>query len=134
MKTLAAVCIFHLTLGFSASTTQDIPRSIEKSIIMVRVTRVKRVKDGCAASLESDKVRFEVSSDTTGACTILRVGENYKAFIATTRSPEKAAANDDSADTTVLTVYNNVKSSNVRENSVFEIESQELVRNPSKPK
>ncbi len=93
------------------------------------MTKVKRVKDGCIASVESSKVRFEISSDVPGACSILRAGEDYKAQVSTTRPADKVAANDDTADTTVLVIYNNVKG-NVRDNSVFEVESQEQLRRP----
>jgi hypothetical protein len=133
MKNLTAVlCVFHVAFVIPASAKQDIPKNVEKDIIIVRVTKVKRMKDGCVASVESNKVRYEISSDMSGPCTILRAGEDYKAFVASTRPMHKVEPNDDSADTTVLIVYNNVKSGNVRDNSVFEVQSQEQVRKPNK--
>jgi hypothetical protein len=105
-----------------------IPTRAANDTFNVRVTKVKRVKDGCVASVESDKVRFEISSDVSGACTMLRVGEEYKARLSSARPQDKVAANDDSADTTILEIFNNIKSPNVRDNSAFDVESQELLK------
>ena len=131
MKSLAvAFCVFQ-ALVIPASAKQNIPKNVDT--IVVRVTKVRRVRDGCMASVESDKVRFEISSDMVGACSILRAGEDYKAFVGTTRPLDKVKPADDSADTTILVIYNNVKSSKVRDNSVFEIQSQEQLRKPKGP-
>jgi hypothetical protein len=131
-RVVLALCILQAALVVRVLAGQDAQDSVEKHKITVRVTKVKRVKNGCIASVESDKIRYEISSDRAGACTMLRAGEDYRAFPAIT-SPMDEAVDDYSGDVAVLVVYSNVKGSSLAAyNFVFEIESQEVLKKPTR--
>jgi len=52
----------------------------ENKMLSIRVTKFRCVGEGCAVEAESATVRFEISSDLSAACGMLRAGETYKAF------------------------------------------------------
>jgi hypothetical protein len=94
----------------------------EKEKFIVRVVKVKRVGEGCTAQIDSPKVRYTISSEVSGACAMLRAGENYKAFLVSGRP---AGNDNDSHDTAEIVIENNTDNKE-RTNSVFEIDAQEL--------
>jgi hypothetical protein len=71
---------------------------------------------------ESTTVRFNISSEISAACGMLRAGETYKALRATLGKDPK----DESKDAAILVIYNNTK--NVRrDNAIFNIDSEEAM-------
>lgn len=111
-KILLMVCLFSL------SCIGQVP---DKDKFTIRVVKVKRAGDGCTAQIDSQKVRYTVSSEISGACAMLRAGEDYKAFLVYGRP---TGSGNDAKDTAEIVVENNIKSTE-RRNSVFEIDAQE---------
>jgi hypothetical protein len=95
---------------------------LEKDKFSVRVVRVKRAGEGCTAQVESAKVRYAISSDISGACAMLRAGEDYRAFLVYGRPPGK---DNDANDTAEIVIENN-RENPERRNAVFEIDAQEV--------
>lgn len=93
----------------------------EKSKFLVHVVRIKRVGDGCTAVVQSDKVRYELSSDTISNCEMLRASEDYKAVVAATRDAD--APNDHSQDYPLFIIENNKEPKGRL--AAFDIDSQE---------
>lgn len=94
----------------------------EKDKFSIHIVKVKRTGSGCTAQVESDKVRYELTSDVSAACGMLNAGADYKAY-------RESAANDskdESKDKAVLIVFNNGENKR-RPNSVFDISSEEVL-------
>lgn len=57
-------------LSYAAS-----PQVQAKDLFSIQIAKVKRIDDGCTAEADSAKVRFKISTDLSGSCTMLRAGE-----------------------------------------------------------
>jgi len=93
----------------------------EKEKFTVRVVKVKRTGEGCTAQVDSQKVRYTIASEISGACAMLRAGEDYKAFLVSRRP---AGSGNDAKDTAEIFIENNTENKE-RRNAVFEIDAQE---------
>jgi len=119
MQTTRTSLALVVLLGLPFITSSQVP---QKDQFALHITKIKRVDEGCTVDGESPTVRFKISSDKSAPCGMLRAGETYEAFRATVQNDPK----DESKDSPILVVYNNVK--NVRrENAVFSIDSEEAI-------
>jgi hypothetical protein len=98
------------------------PQVPPKDIFDLHIIKIKHVNEGCTVDAESRTVRFKISSDAPATCGMLRASETYKAFRATIQNDPK----DESQDSAVLIVYNNVPNPR-RENAIFSIDSEESI-------
>jgi len=113
--------VVQLVLGcclLSLFSRAQIP---EKDKFVVSVVRVKRVGDGCIAEVQSDRVRYQISSDVSGNCAMLSAGEDYRAAVATSRPADSPS--DDSKDSSELIIESNRGPKHRL--AVFEIDLQE---------
>jgi len=113
LKALLVVCFLPLSYAGQVQ---------EKDKFIVRVVRVSRIKEGCMAQVDSQKVRYTISSDVSGGCAMLRAGEEYRAFLVSGRP---SGSHDDTNDSAEIVIENNNENKE-RRNSVFEIETQEV--------
>jgi hypothetical protein len=111
-----------LLLGFLVAVCSVQCQVKEKDKFLVRVMKVARAGTGCLAEVQSDKVRYKLSSDSSGACSMLRAGELYKAYNVVVR--KSSDQKDASKDVSELAIENNVDNPDWP-NAVFDIESQE---------
>jgi hypothetical protein len=108
-----------ILLGLSFTASSQVPK---KKMFALHITKIKRVKEGCSVDAESGTVRFNISSDISAACGMLRAGETYRAFRGTLGNDPK----DETKDAAILVIYNNTK--NVRrDNATFNIDSEEAI-------
>ena len=105
-------------LSFAILCVGQVP---EKEKFNVHVVRIKRTGEGCTAQVDSQKVRYTISSEIYGACAMLRAGEDYKAFLVSGRP---VGSENDANDTAEMVIENNTENKE-RRNAVFEIEAQE---------
>jgi len=94
----------------------------EKEKFMVRVVKVKSRGDGCNADVQSNKVRYEISSDVSGDCAVLRAGEEYKVFVSPFH-PKDLSPDDRSGDLLLMVVEDNKAPEKY---AVFHVDSQEV--------
>lgn len=106
-------------LGLSLLALPQVP---QKDLVTIHITKVSRVNEGCTVDAESPTVRFKISSELSAPCGMLRAGETYKGFRATEQKDPK----DETKDSTILVIYNNVKNTR-RDNAVFTIDSEESI-------
>jgi hypothetical protein len=118
MTTIALIIAALLNISCMAA-------SQDSDTFQLRITKVRRVKDGCTAEGESAKVRFKISSDMSAPCAMLRAGEIYEVL----RAVAEKDSGDETKDVTILVIYNNVKNSR-RDNSVFDVDSEEAIAQP----
>jgi hypothetical protein len=108
-----------ILLGLPFTASSQIP---EKEVFALHISKIKRVNEGCNVDAESTTVHFNISSEISAACGMLRAGETYKALRATLGKDPK----DESKDAAILVIYNNTK--NVRrDNAIFNIDSEEAM-------
>lgn len=79
----------------------------EKDKFTIRITRIERVQDGCIVQAVTDKVRYKLSSDISGPCSMLKAGQDYKAARGSVGDP--VSPEDGTKDTPVLIIFNNVQ-------------------------
>jgi hypothetical protein len=94
----------------------------EKEKVTIRVLSVKRSGDGCKAEVTSTRVRYEIATDISSSCAMLRAGEYYKAV----RGVQENQPSDETKDSASLVIFNNADNKR-RPGAVFDIESETAV-------
>jgi len=113
---------FFLALGCLSLWSLSLAKVSDKEKFMVRVVKVKSVGDGCNADVQSDKVRYEITSDISGDCAVLRAGEEYKAFVSPFH-PKDHSPDDRSGDLLLMVIEDNKAPERY---AVFHVDSQEV--------
>jgi hypothetical protein len=117
--TAHAAVSFAAVLSISCLAVSQVPQKFS-----LLITKIERVNNGCVVQAQSSKVLFRVSSDISGPCSMLRVGETktHQAL----RAVVQTSPTDETLDYAIVVVYNNVKNDR-RDNAVVSIESEEAL-------
>jgi hypothetical protein len=117
-----AITVISLGL-FLRPVSAQIP---DKSKFNIHIVDIQRSQKSCTAEATTDTLKYKLSSDTLGPCSVLVAGENYKAARVSIESG--GTPGDKSEDDVLLIVFNNRENSRWPE-AAFQIQSEsELTR------
>jgi hypothetical protein len=114
-----------LTIAFAVACFQSQAASAqinEKDKFTIRIVKIHHVHDGCTVDAVTAKVHYKLTSDSSGPCSMLSAGEDYKA-VRVNLSP-MPPDNTSTGDTPALLIFGNVENKRWPE-ALFDIESEE---------